>query len=183
MGHPTKMGTLRSSAHAGEAPATTRGALDHTSVCGVGWKVCNCVELAVSEIQALHFLQVERARASASEDRHLISALIYAAIAIDAFGDGQRGSSCVMSRNQFGSGTRTESREVGIVGGRKQLKHAQSVLSIGYVGEQFCRDHPEFDVVYVVHGAIGIENLIQLGLLGMLNIHRSEEHTSELQSL
>src|ERR1035438_9759250 len=100
MGHPTKMGTLRSSAHAGEAPATTH------LVCGGGWIVCNRIELAIAKIQALHFLQVEGARASASEDRHLISALIYAAIAIDAFGDGQRASSCGMSRNQFGSGTR-----------------------------------------------------------------------------
>ncbi len=141
---------------------------------GAGGTVGDCVELAIAKIHALHFLQIERARTAASEHRHLIAALIHSAIAIDALGDGQRRSTRAMSGNQFGNGARAESGKVGIVGGRKQLKHAQPVLAIGHIGKQLRRDHAEFDIVHVIHGAVGVENLVQPGLLGMLDIHHRQ---------
>ena len=89
------------------------------SVCGAGRTVSNRVEFAVAKIQALHFLEIERARATASEYGHLIAAFVYTAIAINAFGDSQRRPMGVVSGNQPGSRARAETRKVGMAGGRK----------------------------------------------------------------
>ena len=75
-------------------------------------RVRHRIDLPVAQKHPLGFLLVQRPRASAIENRHLVAAFIHGAIAIDAFRNRQRGTRGPIRRDQLGRGPRTESEVV-----------------------------------------------------------------------
>ena len=99
-------------------------------------------------IEALHFSAIEGTGAAAAEDGELVAGFVDGAVAVDAFGNGERGAASAGGGDQFWRGARAEAGEVrGIVPGRNDLQDAQAVFAVGDECERAARDHADLDVV------------------------------------
>src|SRR5271168_64260 len=123
------------------------------------------------DVELANFVAVERTGAAAAEDGELIAGLVDGAVAVDAFGDGESGAFGMAGGDELGSRTGTEAGEMGgVVPGGKNFEDAQAVVAVGDEGKGAAGDHADFYVVDVVHGAVGIEHLIQLGRFGLFDV-------------
>src|SRR5690242_9565898 len=59
-------------------------------------------DLSVAQIHPLHFGEVERAAAEAAEDGELVAAFVDRAVAVEAFGDRERGAGGLVRRDEPG---------------------------------------------------------------------------------
>src|SRR5262249_10202334 len=115
-------------------------------------------------VKGAHFSGVKRPRAAAAEDSKLIAGLIDGTIAVNSLRKGERRTARFCRSDEFRSGTRAETgKMLGIVPGRNNLQHAQSIFSIRYKGKGAAGDHADFHVVHVVELPFGAVGLIEFG--------------------
>src|SRR5579859_560565 len=62
----------------------------------------------------------------------------------------------------------------GIVPRGNNLQDAQAVVPVGNERESAAGDHSDFYVVYFVHGAVGVEDLIEARSFGIFDVENGE---------
>src|SRR5450432_38184 len=130
--------------------------------------------LSVAQKHALHLLPRKRPGSASSKYRELVSAFIDGAVAVDPLGDGERRAAGAVVGYEFGNRPRAESSEVWRGHWREELDDAHAVMTVGGEGEEAGADHAELQVVQVVDGAVGVEDLVEMRLLGALDIDDGE---------
>src|SRR4029077_10348225 len=88
-----------------------------------------------SLIEALHFVQMKRARTAAAENNRLPAGFVDHAIALQSARNANRFALRRISRDQFRIWSRTESLRAGNRVRRNQLHDSQSILPVGHERE------------------------------------------------
>ena len=136
------------------------------------WRcVRNGIDLAITEVQALHLFKVEGTGTYPPKDAHLVTAFIHCTVPVETFRDRQRWFMGVIRGNQLWSGTRAKTLIPWGAFRRSELQHPQTIAPIGYVDKEtgVCEAH--FHTAGIVDLPICVIDLVEHRRFGTLNIN------------
>ena len=131
-----------------------------------------CAVLMAEE--EIHIGQGQRSGAAPAEDDGLAAGFIDDAVAIEAAGDCKGGALSWISGDEPGTGRGAESSSAGDGIWRDQLEDSKAVFAIGDKGVHRGVDGADLDGAGVVQLAAGVEYLVNLRVLGILDLNDGE---------